>query len=92
MRISMIGCGHVGAAHAVSMAKLRREVIGIDIHRDKVELLGRARTPFFDPGFEEQPAPAGAGDRLPTADEPGCRVASALGGERQSEDSTLMST
>jgi UDPglucose 6-dehydrogenase len=92
MRISVIGCGHLGAAHAASMAKLRHEVIGIDIHRDKVQLLGRARTPFFEPGFDEQLARAGACGHLPTADELRTRVASALGGERQSEDSTLMST
>jgi UDPglucose 6-dehydrogenase len=68
MGISVIGCGHLGAAHAASMAKLRHEVIGIDIYRDKVQLPGRARTPFFGRGFDEQLARAGACGHLPTAD------------------------
>ena len=44
------------------------------------------------PGFDGQLARAGACGHLPTADELRTRVARALGGERQSEDSTLMST
>jgi UDPglucose 6-dehydrogenase len=64
MRISVIGCGYLGAVHAASMAELGHEVIGIDIDRDKVELLGRARTPFFEPGFEDQLARTLATGRL----------------------------
>ena len=64
MRISVIGCGYLGAVHAASMVELGHEVIGIDIDRDKVELLGRARTPFFEPGFEDQLARTLATGRL----------------------------
>jgi UDPglucose 6-dehydrogenase len=64
MRISVIGCGCLGAVHAASMAELRHEVLGIDVDRNEVELLGSARTPFFEPGFDEQPARAGACDRV----------------------------
>jgi UDPglucose 6-dehydrogenase len=78
MRISVIGCGYLGAVHAVSMAELGHEVIGIDIDRDKVELLGRARTPFFEPGFAEQLARTLATGRLRFSadfeDAVGCRV------------------
>ncbi len=52
MRISVIGCGYLGAVHAASMAELGHEVVGIDVDRSKVELLQRAQAPFYEPGFE----------------------------------------
>jgi UDPglucose 6-dehydrogenase len=34
MRVSVLGCGYLGAVHAVTMAELGHEVIGIDVeHR-----------------------------------------------------------
>src|SRR3954452_3936782 len=53
MRISVIGCGYLGAVHAASMAELGHEVVGIDVDQRKIESLAQARTPFFEPGFEE---------------------------------------
>jgi len=53
MKISVIGCGYLGAVHAASMAELGHEVIGIDVDRPKVEALQQARAPFYEPGFEE---------------------------------------
>jgi UDPglucose 6-dehydrogenase len=53
MRISVIGCGYLGAVHAAAMAELGHEVVGIDVDKNKVEALSHARTPFFEPGFEE---------------------------------------
>ncbi|MFD2092797.1 UDP-glucose dehydrogenase family protein [Blastococcus deserti] len=53
MRISVIGCGYLGAVHAASMAKLGHDVVGIDVDHDKVQALCRARAPFYEPGFEE---------------------------------------
>jgi UDPglucose 6-dehydrogenase len=52
MRISVIGCGYLGAVHAASMAELGHEVVGIDVDKNKVEALSHARTPFYEPGFE----------------------------------------
>ncbi len=52
MRLSVIGCGYLGAVHAVSMAKLGHTVIAIDVDAQKVESLSSGRTPFFEPGFE----------------------------------------
>jgi UDPglucose 6-dehydrogenase len=53
MRISVIGCGYLGAVHAASMAELGHDVVGIDVDGPKIEALSQAKTPFFEPGFEE---------------------------------------
>ncbi|WP_147680518.1 UDP-glucose/GDP-mannose dehydrogenase family protein [Actinomyces ruminicola] len=53
MRISVIGCGYLGAVHAASMAELGHTVVGVDVDARKVELLSQGKAPFFEPGFEE---------------------------------------
>lgn len=52
MRISVIGCGYLGAVHAACMAKLGHEVVGIDVDARKIEELSAARAPFYEPGLE----------------------------------------
>lgn len=52
MRISVIGCGYLGAVHAACMATLGHEVVGIDTDENKVAELSAARAPFFEPGLE----------------------------------------
>ncbi len=53
MRISVIGCGYLGAVHAACMAQLGHEVIGVDVDAEKVALLTSAQAPFFEPGLPE---------------------------------------
>ncbi|PWW21329.1 UDPglucose 6-dehydrogenase [Geodermatophilus normandii] len=53
MRVSVIGCGYLGAVHAASMAELGHEVVGIDVDERKVATLRDARAPFYEPGFED---------------------------------------
>lgn len=53
MRISVIGCGYLGAVHAACMAKLGHEVVGIDVDKRKVEALSAAIAPFYEPGLEK---------------------------------------
>ena len=53
MKISVIGCGYLGAVHAASMAELGHDVVGIDVDRPKIEALQHAKAPFYEPGFEE---------------------------------------
>ncbi len=53
MRISVIGCGYLGAVHAACMAKLGHEVVGIDLDERKVAALAAAKAPFYEPGLEE---------------------------------------
>src|SRR5699024_6965497 len=52
MKISVIGCGYLGAVHAVSMAELGHEVIGVDIDARRVKQLGQGEAPFFEKDFE----------------------------------------
>jgi UDPglucose 6-dehydrogenase len=37
LTISVIGCGYLGAVHAVCLANLGHRVIGIDIDDEKIE-------------------------------------------------------
>jgi UDPglucose 6-dehydrogenase len=53
VKLSVIGCGYLGAVHAASMAELGHEVVGIDVDGPKITALSQARTPFFEPGFDE---------------------------------------
>ena len=53
MKISVIGCGYLGAVHAASMAELGHDVVGVDVDEAKIESLSAGRTPFFEPGFDE---------------------------------------
>ncbi|WP_104091159.1 UDP-glucose/GDP-mannose dehydrogenase family protein [Arthrobacter sp. GMC3] len=51
MRISVIGCGYLGAVHAACMADLGHDVVGIDVDAGKVALLNDGIPPFFEPGM-----------------------------------------
>lgn len=53
MRLSVIGCGYLGAVHAAAMASIGHDVIGIDVDARKVEQLSRGEAPFFEPGLQE---------------------------------------
>ncbi|ERK72795.1 UDP-glucose dehydrogenase family protein [Leifsonia aquatica] len=64
MRISVIGCGYLGAVHAASMADLGHEVVGIDVDEVRIAELSAGRAPFFEPGLPEVLASATASGRL----------------------------
>src|SRR6187551_3122102 len=53
MRISVIGCGYLGAVHAASMAQLGHDVVGIDVDLSKIEALQHGKAPFYEPGFDD---------------------------------------
>ena len=53
MKISVIGCGYLGAVHAASMAELGHQVLGIDVDEAKVASLQRGVAPFHEPGFDD---------------------------------------
>lgn len=53
MKVSVVGCGYLGAVHAASMAELGHEVVGVDVDEPKIAALQQAQAPFYEPGFEE---------------------------------------
>ncbi|AXH35233.1 UDP-glucose/GDP-mannose dehydrogenase family protein [Humibacter sp. BT305] len=64
MKISVIGCGYLGAVHAASMAELGHDVVGIDVDATKIGSLAEGRAPFFEPGLPEILTSALASGRL----------------------------
>lgn len=53
MKISVIGCGYLGAVHAASMASLGHDVTAIDIDAQRIAQLSAGVAPFFEPDFPE---------------------------------------
>jgi UDPglucose 6-dehydrogenase len=53
MRVSVIGCGYLGAVHAAAMADLGHEVIAVDLDEEKIASLRAGDPPFFEPGLPE---------------------------------------
>jgi UDPglucose 6-dehydrogenase len=64
MKISVIGCGYLGATHAACMSSLGYEVIGIDTDQSKVDLLSNGELPFYEPGLDSLLANEVASGRL----------------------------
>ncbi|GHG45405.1 putative UDP-glucose 6-dehydrogenase (UdgA) [Flavimobilis marinus] len=52
MRISVFGCGYLGAVHAACMAHLGHDVVGIDVDESKVRALSAGVAPFFEPNLD----------------------------------------
>jgi nucleotide sugar dehydrogenase len=53
MKISVIGCGYLGAVHAAAMAELGHDVVGIDVDTAKIERLTAGNPPVYEPGLPE---------------------------------------
>jgi UDPglucose 6-dehydrogenase len=51
MRITVIGCGYLGATHAAAMAELGHEVLGIESDPAKRKELTEGRVPIYEPGL-----------------------------------------
>jgi UDPglucose 6-dehydrogenase len=52
-RLTVIGTGYLGATHAVCMAALGFEVLGVEIDERKLASLASGEVPFFEPGLPE---------------------------------------
>ncbi len=78
MRVSVIGCGYLGAVHEGAMAALGHDVVGVDVDAAKGAALSDGRAPFFEPGLPELLAETTATGRLRFTTElsevAGCRV------------------
>ena len=53
LKLTVIGCGYLGAVHAAAMAHLGHHVLGIDTRPEQVEALSQGRAPFYEPGLPE---------------------------------------
>lgn len=53
MKMTVFGTGYLGATHAVCMAELGHDVLGVDIDQSKVDKLSRGEVPFFEPGLTD---------------------------------------
>ena len=53
LKISVFGTGYLGATHAVAMAELGFEVVGVDVDQAKVDALAAGKVPFYEPGLPE---------------------------------------
>jgi len=53
MRITVIGCGYLGATHAGAMAELGHEVLGMETDPAKREALAAGRVPMYEPGLAD---------------------------------------
>ena len=51
-RLTVIGTGYLGATHAVCMALLGFEVLGVDVDSRKIEMLAAGEVPFYEPGLD----------------------------------------
>ncbi len=53
MRVSVFGLGYVGAVTAACFAKERHRVIGVDISREKIELINSGKSPIVEERISE---------------------------------------
>jgi UDPglucose 6-dehydrogenase len=53
LRITVLGTGYLGATHAVCLAELGFEVLGLDTNEAQVSALAAGRLPFHEPDLEE---------------------------------------
>ncbi|MEG2886928.1 MAG: UDP-glucose/GDP-mannose dehydrogenase family protein [Aurantimicrobium sp.] len=91
MRVSVIGCGYLGAVHAAAMADLGHEVIAVDVDAEKVLALNAGTPPFFEPGLPEILSSSLASGRLrfttDISEVAGCELHFIAVGTPQSDDS-----
>src|SRR5688572_27241201 len=62
MRVSVFGLGYVGSVSAANFAADGHEVVGVDVHAEKVRAINEGRSPIVEPGLGallEQGAAAG---------------------------------
>ncbi len=52
LKLSVVGCGYLGATHATCMSSLGFEVIGVDTDPEKIAMLSKGELPFYEPGLD----------------------------------------
>jgi UDPglucose 6-dehydrogenase len=51
-RITVLGTGYLGTAHAACLAEMGFDVLGVDVSPARVDTLARGALPFYEPGLE----------------------------------------
>ncbi len=51
-RITVLGTGYLGTAHAACLAEMGFEVLGVDVNPARIDALTRGELPFYEPGLE----------------------------------------
>ena len=51
MRISIFGLGYVGAVCAGCLSARGHEVVGVDISKEKIDLINAGKSPIVEPGL-----------------------------------------
>ncbi len=64
MRVSVFGLGYVGCVSAACLARDGHAVMGVEVNRQKIDLLAAGRSPIREPGLEALLAAAVAGGKL----------------------------
>ncbi|MEO5874570.1 MAG: nucleotide sugar dehydrogenase, partial [Streptosporangiaceae bacterium] len=52
-RLTVIGCGYLGATHAACMAELGFEVLGLDVDAARIARLAAGDLPFYEPELQQ---------------------------------------
>jgi UDPglucose 6-dehydrogenase len=50
-RVTVLGTGYLGVAHAACLAELGFDVLGVDVDVAKIDALSRGELPFYEPGL-----------------------------------------
>lgn len=53
MKVSVFGMGYVGCVTAACLAKSGHDVVGVEVQREKVEILNSGAAPFLEPGLSD---------------------------------------
>jgi len=53
MRVTVVGLGHVGLTSAACFAHLGHDVLGVDDDAEKLAVIQRGESPFFEPGLPD---------------------------------------
>jgi UDPglucose 6-dehydrogenase len=64
MKLSVVGCGYLGAVHAAAMASIGHDVVGVDLDAAKIDALARGAAPFYEPRLDELLSEGVASGRL----------------------------
>jgi UDPglucose 6-dehydrogenase len=51
LRVTVLGTGYLGVAHAACLAELGFDVLGVDVDAAKIDALSRGELPFYEPGL-----------------------------------------